>query len=184
MPAGRNITVKPESNEIFIESDKPISVAFVDYGIRGKGENTYGAVTYVGVSSDETVYVYVPLSTSQESYVFAYKDGTVVTIDELSIKLDADQFFPLTSGLHEVKATENVLIQIVYWPRTPEMLGISRFGVVVPAVETLDLEKTVELQPVLEEETTTTTYIYAAVAVVVIAAAVVAYYMKFKKVHR
>jgi len=187
VPAGRNVTVQPDSHEIFIESDKPISVVYVHHGLRGAGGAggggwAYGAgLSYMGVSPDEAAYVYVPVSTSQESYLFAYKDGTVVTIDGAPMKIDADQFIPLASGLHELETTENVLIQIVHWPRNPEFQAIQNFGTVVPAIETLDFRKTVELQPILEAETATTTYIYVAVAAVAIVAVAVVYYLKVKK---
>jgi hypothetical protein len=182
VPARSNVTIKPDSHEIFVESDKPISVAYVHHGVRGAGGWAYGAgLKYMGVSPDETSYVYVPVSTSQQSYVFAYKDGTVVTIDGAPIQLDADQYFPLSSGLHEVETTENVLIQIVHWPRDPDFQGIQNFGTVVPAIETLSAKETVELKPILEAETVTNTYIYAAVAAVAVIAAAVTYYLKFRK---
>jgi len=183
VPAGRNVTINPKSHEIFIESDKPISVVYVHHGVRGAGGWAYGAgLKYMGVGPDETSYVYVPVSTSQQSYVFAYKEGTVVTIDGAPIELDADEFFPLSSGLHEVETTENVLIQIVHWPKDPDFQGIQNFGTVVPAIETLGAKETVELKPILEAETVTTTYIYAAVAAAVaIIAAAVTYYLKFRK---
>ncbi|MDH5440468.1 MAG: IgGFc-binding protein [Candidatus Bathyarchaeota archaeon] len=186
VPAGRNVTVQPDSHEIFIESDKPISVAYVHHGLRGGGGGgggwAYGAgLTYTGVGPDETAYVYAPVSTSQESYVFAYKDGTIVTIDGAPIQLDADQYIPLASGLHEVETTENVLIQIVHWPLFPEFQAIQNFGAVVPAIETLNVRETVELQPVVEEGAATMTYIYAAVAVVAIVAVAVVYFLKVRK---
>jgi len=187
VPARSNVTIKPDSHEVFIESDKPISVAYVHHGFAGAGGAggggwAYGTgFKYTGVVPDETAYVYVPVSTSQESYVFACKDGTIVTIDGAPIKIDADQYIPLASGLHEVETTENVLIQIVHWPERPEFQGISGFGTVVPAVETLDFRKSVELQPVPEAETATMTYIYAAVAAVAIAAVAVVYYLKVRK---
>jgi len=187
VPAGRNVTVQPDSHEIFIESDKPISVAYVHHGLRGAGGAggggwAYGAgLTYMGVSPGETAYVYVPVSASQESYLFVYKDGTIVTIDGAPLEFDADQFIPLASGLHEVETTENVLIQIVHWPRFPEFQAIQNFGAVVPAIETLNVRETVELQPVVEGEDATMTYIYAAVAVVAIAAVAVVYFLKVRK---
>jgi len=188
VPAGRNITITPKSDEIFIESDNPVSVAFVHHGPSvhaggiGGGGWAYGAgLTYLGVSPGETVYAYVPLSTCQESFVFAYKDGTVVTIDGAPVVLDADGYMPLALGLHEMKSTENVLIQIVHWPQTPEIQALESFGTIVPAIETLDIRKTVQLQPIPEAETATMTYIYAGVAVAAIAAAAVIYYIKFRK---
>ena len=182
VPARSNVTIKPDSHEIFIESDKPISVVYVHHGVRRAGGWAYGAgLKYMGVSPDETSYVYVPVSTSQQSYVFAYKDGTVVTIDGAPMVLDADEFFPLSSGLHEVETTENVLIQIVHWSKDPDFQGIQNFGTVVPAIETLGIKKTVELKPILEAEAVTTTYIYAAVAAVAVIAAAVTYYLKFRK---
>jgi len=179
VPAQRNVTIKPKSNEIFIESDRPISVVYVSHG----SPANYGAsgLNYMGVSPDETAYVYIPLSSSQESYVFAYRDETVVTIGGAPIKLDADEFVPLSPGLHEVKTTENVLIQIVYSSNFPEIQSIRSFGTVVPAIETLDVRKDIELQPILEEETSMTTYIYASVAAAVIIAAAATYYLKSHK---
>jgi len=188
VPTKSNITTNPQSQEIFIQSEKLVSVAFVHHGLKGPGETVsgtglpYGAgLTYLGVSPGETAHVYVPLSTSQESYVFAYKNGTVVTINGAPINLDADQFIPLAGGLHEIKATENVLIQVVHWPVSPDIQAISSFGAIVPAIETLDIRKTVELQPILEEETAVTPYIYIAAAVAIVAVAAAIYYLRFKR---
>ncbi|MEM2669604.1 MAG: hypothetical protein QXJ13_06990 [Candidatus Bathyarchaeia archaeon] len=187
VPAGKNVTVKPPGEEIFIESDEPISVMYVHHGLRGGGAGgggwAYGAgFTYVGVGPGETVYVYIPVSTSQTSFIFASEDGTIVTVNGAPMELNEDDFIALTNGLHEIKTTKNILIQITYWPRYPEFQAISGFGVIIPAVETVNFKETVRFKPPYEvgEASVPSLYHIIIVVLAVVVAFTATYYLKIR----
>jgi hypothetical protein len=187
VPAGKNVTVKPPAEKIYIESYEPIAFMYVHHGLSGGGAGgggwAYGSgFSYVGVGPGETVYIYVPVSTSQTSFIFASEDGTIVAVDGAPIELNEDDFITLTNGLHEIKTTKNILIQITYWPSYPEFQAISGFGVIIPAVETINSKKTVQFKPPYEVGGAGTPLTYYVIVVVVIVAVAFAatYYFKIR----
>ena len=61
------------------------------------------------------ILVYIPTKPLiQRAFLFALKD-TIVTIDGVTFKLDADDIFSIPPGLHRITPSSNVLIQIIYW---------------------------------------------------------------------
>jgi hypothetical protein len=175
VPGGKNVTVRPQAREIFIEADKPIAVIYINYeqSLWGRG------LTFTALAAGEKAQVYVPVGpTVQESYIFT-REETVVTIDMAPLNLPADSIFPLQDGLHEIMADKNILIQVTHWADQP-LQAIRDFGAVIPAVETVNVREEVELEPIVTEESNMYNVLYVLLAAAAVAA-VVSYVLKVRR---
>ena len=109
--------------EILIKSDKPIMDSPVHHGDEpgtssriGRGDYGTGIV-YLPIKTNQSIVAYVPINCMSESYMFAYKDTSVV-VDGLQIVLEVDHYLPIQQG-SQIRSDEDVLIQIIHWPNIP-----------------------------------------------------------------
>jgi hypothetical protein len=151
LPANSAIYLKPVADEIFIQSDKPITLMFVHHGaIKASYGWAYGAgVTYTGVKAKEKAVVYVPENTTLEAFIFSNEEA-IVSLDGATFIVKADIPFPLTAGRHEIESDHNLIVQVVHWPLEPDFQGIPSFGVVVPPIQNVGLKAEVRLTPIIK----------------------------------
>jgi len=139
--AGKNASLptnKLEPLNLAFESDKPITLMFQS---REGGVPLFveGGVTYAGLKAGQTGYFIVP-GIRAEGYIFAYEE-TQIDVDDVKLRVPADGFVTLTTGLHKITADHNVLIQVVQLPLHVDdsltILDQLNFGVSVPSVQSM-----------------------------------------------
>jgi len=154
VPAGSSLSLRwIKAPHIAVESQKPIMLLMRESGI-----------AFTGLKAGQTAYLYVPTETyTSEAYLFAADDATVL-IDDVEMKVSPDTAISLREGLHTVRATANVLIQVVSWPvestlhytyrgKVPSFIRINDFGACIPSVQSLSMTyEDLRLKPVLGEE--------------------------------
>jgi len=130
-----------------------------------RSDDDTGGVAFAGLKGGQTAYIQVP---EGESYIFS-RVSTVVTIDDVQLRLPADGMATLTEGLHKVSADQDVVIQVVQMARNQ---GIETFGACVPSAQAMGMTyEGLSLKPPLGEELP---WMYiAAVAVVAVVAIIV-----------
>ncbi len=166
VPAQGELAVYPKAAHIIVEADQPVIVMVRNTGL-AQG----------GLKAGQTAYLDIPSggNFSGEAYLFACKE-TTVTLDDVNLKLAADEYLPLRGGLHKLSASENVVFQVANWPaasdiqwtyagRIPSFMRLSDYGACIPSVQTLDLTyEDLELKPLIGQELPLT-YIAAGAAV-------------------
>ncbi|MEM3590878.1 MAG: hypothetical protein QW702_02105 [Candidatus Bathyarchaeia archaeon] len=172
---GEGATVKPNANEIMIESSEPITVIFAHNGSLARSYSwAYGAgVTFMAVRANEEALIYLPQNSTVEAYIFAYEDS-LVNINDATINIRADSFFCLTNpGVNKISSDKTLIIQIVHWPLFPQFQGISSFGAVVPCIQTVGLSTNISISPIEQEGSPVSAiYIYIGVAAAIIVASI------------
>ncbi|RJS93215.1 hypothetical protein CW705_01870 [Candidatus Bathyarchaeota archaeon] len=141
---GRGVDIFPKAEFIAIESDEPVTFAYIFNGSMGS-EKVYlacsynGGVTFMGVkANEETSLFFIPSNSSIEAYVYASEDA-IVKIDDLTMSIKADSYLKIdVSGAHKILSNKNVVIQVTHWPKVPAIQGLKSFGAVVPCVQTVD----------------------------------------------
>ncbi|MDH5440248.1 MAG: hypothetical protein OEY31_06560 [Candidatus Bathyarchaeota archaeon] len=176
---GAGASIKPKGELIALESDKPVTLAYIENGSMGSEESyhscSYNAgVMYLGVKANEETPFFVPADSNFEAYVFAYED-TVVKIGDLTLPIKADSYFQMPiPGTHKIISDKNVVIEVIHWPKVPSIQGLKSFGAVVPCIQAANVTPDVKLTPLgagEEEKFPTTLIIAGAAAAVVVAAA-------------
>lgn len=151
VPASSNISISTPTPHIVVKSDNPMTLLYVIHGYRGaqiNGDTPGGGVTYMGLKAGQEAYIYVPY---ELAYIFSYKN-TQVTVDSATYNLLRDAILPLSQGLHKISTTENIIINLIAYPRWPEAIqGLTEFGACVPSVQSLSLSYELELKPVVVE---------------------------------
>jgi len=151
---GVNNSMWIEASHMVVESDKPITLMYQS-----------GGLTYAGVKPGQTMELYVPTGKDAlsmgEAYVFA-EEGTTVTVDDMRIKVSADEMVPIQPGVHRIAADRNVVIQIVHWGAYIRSYnarieapynGIAEFASCVPSLQAMSLTyEGMQLKPVLGGE--------------------------------
>ncbi|MEM1996432.1 MAG: hypothetical protein QXS05_03070 [Candidatus Bathyarchaeia archaeon] len=164
-------TVQPY---IRIDSDGRITVVYYIHGIKGghiDTETPGGGITYIGLRAGERKHIYVPWETG---FIFASKN-TEIEIDGTLFRITADYYYQLTPGLHEIHASEDIMILLVGYPYVPANQGLPYFGICIPPIQAIGLSyEALELKPVSEKAALALTpnltlYIAIAAAVVIIA---------------
>jgi len=174
VPAGKTVSITteklPDENLAF-ETDKPITMMF--QGAETVG-GTDGGVAYAGLKAGQTGYFLVP-SVPVEGYIFAYEE-TVVDVDDVRLRVPADGFLTLTSGLHKITVDRNVLVQVIQLSSHADqgvtILDQFNFAVSIPSVQTMSITYPgLRLKPLGEE--LPSLYIGTGVAVVIAVALLV-----------
>jgi hypothetical protein len=146
--------VRPKASMIFLESDKPVSIAFYHSGSpkSSMGTASYGTgVDYFSVRPNEETPFFLPTNSTVQAYIFA-DDEAQVRIDDIPVTIAAGTFFLLTApGAHEILSDKPLIVQVIHWPLIPAEQGVDSFGVVVPCVQTVNLTPTVKLTPLAGE---------------------------------
>jgi len=154
IPAGSNLSLRwIKAPHIAVESQKPVMLLMRESGL-----------AFTGLKAGQTAYLYVPTETyTSEANLFAADDATVL-IDDVEMKVSPDTAISLREGLHKVRATANVLVQVVSWPvkstlhytysgKVPSFIRINDFGACIPSVQSLSMTyEDLRLKPVLGEE--------------------------------
>lgn len=147
--AGASVNVKPKAEAIAIESDKPITVAFIHSGsIKSSYKWAYGkGVTFFTVKAGQEVPFYLPTNSSVDVYIFAKEDAQV-KIDDVPITIPADTFFHFSNiGFHKIYSDKNLVVQIIHRPLTPKEQGVDEFGTFIPCIDTAGVTAKVKLTP-------------------------------------
>jgi len=171
--SARNVTYiatkEFEYSNLGFESDKPMTMMFQSrdgkLSILAAGDPTVeGGVAYAGLKAGQTGYFRVP-DLRAEGYIFAYQE-TVLDVDDVRLRVPADGYVTLTSGLHKITADQNVLIEVIQL--TTQSNGQLNFAASIPSVQSMSLTyPDLRLKPLTAEELPLT-YIAAGVAVAVI----------------
>ncbi len=167
---GAGTCVQPKATAILIQSTKPITVEWLANGstTRRTAGDAYGAgIAYIGVKPNEETQILLPTNSTDETYIFAYKQ-TTVTIDDDAVPISAGSYYLLTMpGNHRIVSDQNVVIEVISWPLYPPIQGLNFGGVEIPCVQLTDVVPNVTLTPMEESPLMT----YAIIAVAVVAAA-------------
>jgi len=167
---GIGATVYPKAEEIMIESNKPVTVAFIHNGSIARSYSwSYGSgVAFLGVRPNEETAFFVPTNSTVYIYIFAYEDARV-TIDDVEMTLKADEYFVTNvPGFHKIHADKNVVVEIMHWPLFPPGQGITGFGVIIPCIQTINVTPNVKPVPLVTGGFPMT-YVIAGVVVAVVA---------------
>jgi len=182
LPALGNLSKQTDLSHMVVESQKPIVLM-----MEGNG------VGYTGLAAGETGYFYMPLNepyleavpsgnivgSAGEAYLYAAEE-TVVTIDDLTVRLSRDSILPLRHGFHVITADRNVVIQLInypwqsYPPREPSIARFSDFATCIPSVQAMSIRSPDLNPPSVAGEELPWTYLAAAVIPVVVIAALAA----------
>jgi len=151
-----NRSFKLEAQHIAVKSDRPIVFMY-------KSDDTFGGVASMGLRAGQTVYLAVPVG---YTYAFAYKE-TVVNVDDVAVRLQADGILPISEGVHRISASENLLIQVT---NIAKGVGINAFGTCLPSAQSLGVTyEALRLKPIASEELPWAYIAGAAVVVVIVA---------------
>ena len=147
-----------------LESKKPVILMWKSSDYKD------GGLSILGLRANQTAAIYIP---PRESYIFPYKD-TIVTIDDIKMRLHEDEPYRLREGLHVISTTENILIEVVNMQRHQ---GVGTFAVCLPSIQSLNItHKGLKIKPPLQFETgwrmpSWAYYIILVIAIILIAVA-------------
>ncbi|MBS7615118.1 hypothetical protein KEJ18_05245 [Candidatus Bathyarchaeota archaeon] len=131
----------PSAPAIAVQSDAPVTLAFLDNGTIGTG------VMFIGIRPGQDTVFYLPTEAYVEAYFFATEE-TQVTIDDFAETIRADTPFLFTQpGTHKVHSDGNLILQVNYWPNQPDYQGLWFTGATVPCIETINIDPDVKLTP-------------------------------------
>ncbi len=174
---GTGLGFQPAADAISVQSDKPVTLSYINNGSLGTARTAQIGVgmMFMGVQPNEDTPVYLPTEANVEVYFFASQQ-TELTVDGGSQTIQPDEPKLLVlAGAHTVQADHSVVVQVNFWPTTPEYQGFWFPGAAIPSVETVADNPTVILTPM--EGGFPTTYIIAgaggAAAVVIVAVLVI-----------
>lgn len=174
-----NFSKHMDLSHMVVESEKPIVLM-----VEGNG------VSYAGLSAGETGYFWLPLDepysgavpggsvvgSAGEAYLYI-ADETVVTVDDVTVRLGRDAILPLQHGFHAITAYKNVVIQLINYPwqsypaHEPSIARFSDFGTCIPSVQAMSIRNPGLNPPSVTGQELPWPYILAAaIAVIVIAA--------------
>ena len=146
---GSGVWFKPSANTIAVQSDKPITLTFINNGTIQQNPIKYGVgVMFVSIQPTEDTMIYLPTAAYIEAYFFA-NEATQLTIDGYTQTIQADSSILYTlPGIHMVSSDANVVLQIDFWSNEPEYQGLWFTGAAIPCIETVDAVPTVTLTPI------------------------------------
>jgi len=158
VPMRTSQAFQADAQHLIVESSRPILLMH-------KSDDSTGGVAFAGLKRGQTAYIQVPVG---ENYIFSHIE-TVVTIDDVQLKLPADGMTAMPEGLHKVSADQDVVIEVLNMAMNE---GIETFGVCVPSVQAMGIAyEGLSLKPPLGEEMP---WAYIAAAVAVVAVVIVA----------
>ncbi len=151
----------PGANGLFVQSDKPITLAMVHNGsieqtrplesggAYGGPYTSYGSeVAVIGVRANEPTELYLPLRAQVEVYFFANQE-TQVTIDDSTHTIDADDYFVYTiPGNHMISSDRDIIVEVNYWNGVPDYQGITFTGTIIPCIELVSTNPNVTVLPI------------------------------------
>jgi hypothetical protein len=146
---GAGIGFQPAADAIGVQSDKPITLSYVNNGSLGTSRTAqYGVgVMSIGIRPNQSTPIYLPTKAYVEVYFFANEE-TELLIDGSSQTIRPNQpKLLIFIGTHTVQANHNVIMQINFWPNTPEYQGLWFSGVAIPCIETVANKPTVTITP-------------------------------------
>ena len=176
--AGTGVGFQPAADAIAVQSDKPITLSYINNGSLGTSRTAQIGVgmMFMGVQPNEETPVYLPTEANVEVYFFASQQ-TELTVDGSTQTVQPDQPKLLVlAGTHTVQADHNVVLQVNFWPNTPEYQGFWFPGAAIPSVETVGDNPSVTLTPM--EEGFPTTYIIAGAAAAAVAVVAIVLVMR------
>lgn len=146
--SGDGAVIIPKGDELKVEADKPITLSYIHNWtkIPDKGLVYGSGVAYMGVKANEETVFFLPLEGTAEAYIFAYEDA-FVEIDDVPMTLEADHYYRIIHpGTHRIVSDKKVVIQMMHRSITIPRSAKS-FAVVIPCIQTLDVESNVRLIP-------------------------------------
>jgi len=156
--AGENASLRVSNNQYMaVESDKPILLSWrSEYGAEG-------GISVVGIAAGQTAGLFI---SPGEAYIFTYTD-TVVTVDDISLRLPPDGIQRLTRGWHTISTDQNIIVETV---NIADNQGLNIFGQYLPSAQSIGLRyEGLSLKPI-EEQTPWLYYAAGGAAVVAIVA--------------
>ncbi len=151
--ANSGLGFKPKAPAIVVQSDRPITLAYLHNGslvnINGRGVySAYGSgVSYFGIKPNEETSIYLPIDSFVEAYIFANEE-TEIIVDSEVYTIRADSYHLITQpGTHLIHSDKNVVVEVLNWPSTPEYQGLQYDGVQIPSIQTVDTVSNAEFTP-------------------------------------
>jgi hypothetical protein len=161
VPAGAGIVLKPQAQAVALVSEKPVTFAFLhngsieveeaqlDASIGGRYCGYPCSTMFFLLRPNEDTMIQVPSNASVEVYFFAKEEAEVVVDDAVRLRVGADAPLPLhlfvAPGVHKVKSSREVLVQINSWPRYPPTQGLLLVGYVIPPLESANIKPSVTI---------------------------------------
>jgi hypothetical protein len=133
---GTGIGFQPSADAIGVQSDKPITLLYINNGSLGMSRTAqYGAgVMFIGIQPNQNTPIYLPTEAYVEVYFFANEE-TELMVDGSSQTIQSDQpKLYILVGTHTVQADHNVILQINFWPNEPEYQGLWFPGAAIPCI--------------------------------------------------
>ncbi|MEM2129870.1 MAG: hypothetical protein QXZ70_04650 [Candidatus Bathyarchaeia archaeon] len=170
---GNGVGFHPLANAICVQSDKPITLSYINNGSLGRigGPGNYGGyangIMFMGIQPYQDTPIFLPTDAFVEAYFFA-KEETQLIIDSDYLTIEPNSVFVYTAiGPHIVWSDKDVILQINFWPFEPQFQGLWFTGAAIPCIETVNVKPNVTLTPIVESFPMI--YIYIGVGVVAIA---------------
>jgi hypothetical protein len=149
------VKVEPDAYAIRVDSDQPITMSLINNGSIQEtpgGGQKYQAypngVMFIGIRPNRETVIQLPTLGDDEAYFFA-SNQTKLTIDGTAYTIPAgSSYFYNQPGTHTIQSDGNVILQVNFWPSTPENQGLWFTGAVIPCIETVTSSPTVTLTPI------------------------------------
>jgi len=152
--AGQSLEIDAGSSELktsqmVLKSDQPVMV-MLQTGTGGRAGGTWllyaGGIGYTGLKAGQTAYVNVAKGWT---YAFAAQE-TVLSVDDLTVRLPADGYFLIPTGTHKLSTDANLIVESI---NVEESEGLPNFATCLPSVQSLALtNENLGLKPVVSEE--------------------------------
>jgi len=138
-----------KTNQMVLRSDRPVMV-MLQTRTGGKSGETWpysaGGIGLAGLKAGQTADVNVPKGWT---YAFAAQE-TVLSVDDVTVRLPADGYFPIPTGTHKVSADANIILESI---DLEEKEGLPTFATSLPSAQSLALtNENLRLKPVVSEE--------------------------------
>ncbi|MEM4570501.1 MAG: hypothetical protein QXE66_04250 [Desulfurococcaceae archaeon] len=156
VPGGAGIQLRPNAHAVALVSERPVSFWFLHNGsIEIENAGMHGgrycgyprSTMFFTLRPNEDTIVQFPSNASLEVYFYAKEDTEVLVDDTIVIRLKADTPYLFTvPGIHKVRASKEVLVQVNSWPRHPPYQGLMFTGAVIPPLETASVKPEVEIE--------------------------------------
>jgi len=152
-----------KTSQMVLESDRPVMV-MLETGTGGRSGGTWilsaGGIGFTGLKAGQTAYVNVPKGWT---YAFAAQE-TVLSVDDVTVRVPADGYFPIPTGTHKLSADANIIVESINVENEKE--GLPTFATCLPSAQSLALSnENLRLKPVVSEELP---WMYIGVGVVVV----------------
>jgi hypothetical protein len=154
---GTGVAKQPVGYAIAVQSDNPVTLSLIHNGSLeqsleqasgGKYQGYANGVMFIDIRPNQETMIHLPTEAHDEAYFFANNE-TQLTIDGTAHTIPAgSSYFYNQPGTHTVESSNNVVVQVNFWPLTPDYQGLWYGGAIIPCIETVNDIPNVTLTPI------------------------------------